>query len=87
MATIAGMLCIQCEAKQVRHGETHFCSDKCSRAFMKDKDGPVQCVNCFDEYETVAEAKAGGWRRVTQDPDGISYNFSGVCPECRKAGW
>lgn len=84
MAIIRGMDCMNCETKPARK-DSHFCSDKCGEAFCKKMQGPVQC-ECMLESETVAEAKESGWRKIRTDPEGSSTNFTGICPECWKAG-
>lgn len=79
MAISYGMLCIVCEKKLARR-DSHYCSQKCQTKNLKRK-GPVQCMECMAETDTVAEAKAAGWVNVTEDPEGISYNYSGWCPD------
>ena len=85
MAMYNGMLCLKCEQQAARRG-SHFCSPACEAAFMAAADGPVECRggNCVSHgLDTVAEAVAAGWEDIEPDPDGMWWNYSGLCPECQ----
>lgn len=83
MAIIFGMLCLNCEKATARL-ESHYCSQKCSDAFLAKKDGPVDCAYCSASCDTVAEAKRRRWKEIQPDPEGILANYTGVCPPCWK---
>lgn len=82
MALEHGMQCMGCEKKPARR-DSHFHSDKCGIAFAKRSQGPVKCDECSAEAETVKEAKAKGWTKLSIDPEGLSHNYSGLCPRCK----
>jgi ribosomal protein L34E len=82
MAIMLGMKCLNCEKKDARR-DSHYCSDKCGARLARRHKGPVQCLECGAEEETVAQAKKAGWLKVSMDEEGISYNYSGYCPECK----
>ena len=54
---------------------------------MCKKSDPVfslTCV-CCDAGEGIqnhAEASRLGWKEITPDPSGLSWNHVGVCPDC-----
>ena len=81
MAIMPGMPCIACEKKPARD-DSHYCSKACSDAFVA-MDGPIQCAWCSAEFDTTAKAKRAKWKDIQPDPEGISYNWSGVCPKCQ----
>lgn len=81
MAIAPGMLCMNCE-KPARD-DSHFCSGECASAFVTRLQGPVQCEECMYEVDTVAEAKRAKWTGIEPAPEGFSYNFGGLCPDCR----
>lgn len=84
MALIHGMLCMNCEKEPARP-DSHYCSARCSAKFVKRTNGPVQCDHCFAEMETPQEARKAGWTHVSPSPEGISFNYGGVCPDCAEA--
>ena len=86
MAIATGMKCLNCDKRKARD-DSHYCSKKCSTAFVEAKQGPVDCVGgrwnyCDASCDDVREAKRLGWRDIEPSPEGISYNFTGYCPEC-----
>ena len=82
---MAGSKCMNCETFDARP-YSHYCSDKCGEKFCKRMQGPVQCNECFAESDSVKEARKEGWKKVSADPEGIIYNFSGICPDCWRDG-
>ena len=45
------------------------------------------CIYCdIDGPGTRVEAEAGGWTSISFEPDMLSLNYVGVCPECKKEG-
>ena len=82
MAMYNGMMCLHCEQNAASRN-SHFCSPACKMAFMSANDGPVDCGECSCEAESVAEAEANGWLDVTPDPEGFSWNYLALCPECQ----
>ena len=43
----------------------------------------LTCGECGEDGpDTLAEAVINGWQRLIHDPEGASWNFLGVCPEC-----
>jgi len=36
------------------------------------------------EFETPEAALAAGWTEIVYDPDGLSWNYLGTCPNCAK---
>jgi hypothetical protein len=43
----------------------------------------VACVSCDAHIDGIAEAQSEGWADITADPEGYSWNYLGVCPDCR----
>lgn len=85
-------VCLGCEhagKKRPRRAreESAFCSDKCGLAFAESMQGPIQCVECDLEIDSVKEAKANGWKCVEPCPEGLTYNWSGYCPDCEPPSW
>ena len=85
MAIMSGMNCMNCKRKGITKPArdlSHFCTEKCGEEFCRFNKGPIQCEFCSAECDTVAKARKEKWRRIQMDPEGISCNYSGVCPEC-----
>ncbi len=85
------MNCSQCNLKSSRNG-SHFCSRKCRDDYVKTMpftltcDGGAKLDRGCDADEgdlnTEAEALAAGWRDISPDPEGVSWNYLGTCPAC-----
>ncbi len=41
------------------------------------------CYHCDAMFDSLAEALRQGWRDLTQDPTGLSWNYLGYCPDCQ----
>lgn len=90
MAIESGMDCMQCEKVTARR-DSHFCSEACRDDFMTAVDGPVACdgsryTACWAQCDTMTEAKAAGWKNIEEAPEGVTWNYSGLCPKCQKEG-
>lgn len=43
----------------------------------------LSCWNCGATDDTTPEDAIGnGWSAITEDEDGLSWNYVGTCPEC-----
>ena len=87
MALMTGSLCVNCESRPARD-QSHYCTDKCGLAFAKAQKGPVRCeggetTDCMVECDTVAEARRAKWKSIQPDPEGMCWNWTGVCPACQ----
>lgn len=51
---------------------------------MHDDTFSLCCLLCDDglQYDCELEAIAAGWREIEADPEGLSWTYLGVCPEC-----
>ena len=83
MAIANGTNCVECEIEQARP-YSHFCSPACSQSWMKTHKGPINCMACSLAFDTVREARKEKWKDIDEDPEGISWNWVGYCPECWK---
>lgn len=89
MAIYVGLECLNCVVNTARP-DSHFCSAECKAAFMAECNGPVRCRGgaetiCFAETDAVAAAEAAGWTEIEEDPEGVSWNYDGFCPDCQEA--
>ncbi len=54
----------------------------------RDPEVPLSlmCYVCDagTEIDTLEKAGKAGWRGIAYDPDGLSWNFIGHCPECKE---
>lgn len=50
----------------------------------KTTDFSLSCHGCDagDGVGTMVDAVVAGWLGITYDPDGLSWNFIGTCPDC-----
>lgn len=89
MAATRRYECIECGDKP-RRPSSQFCSALCVVRFMKDMPFVLACRGteargCLagaTHFRTPAEAEAEGWREIEPDPEGLRWNYSGLCPEC-----
>lgn len=42
----------------------------------------VTCGHCDASADSLAEAVQAGFTRLQPDPDGLSWNYLGECPDC-----
>ena len=77
------MRCIQCQRKQARP-DSRFCSPSCRRRFATRMVESITCVECDAQTDGILAAYAAGWKGVTADPEGCSWNFLGTCPDCQE---
>lgn len=87
MATMTGMKCLHCEKRKAKP-DSHYCGKKCSTAFVKAMQGPVDCVGgrwyaCIASRDRVDDAKRDGWVGIEADPEGAHWNYTGYCPDCK----
>ncbi len=78
-----GALCLHCEAKPAVD-ESKFCSKACRDAFAMNMAEAITCANvgCDAQEDGVITAMAAGWLDIQPDPEGTSWNYLGICPEC-----
>ena len=83
MAISISMTCLHCDRMKAR-ADSHYCSETCKEEYMRRKIGPVVCEHCGVEHDTIREAKRAGFVEIVADPEGMSWNFMGVCKICAK---
>ena len=44
----------------------------------------VTCAHCDEQVDSLAQAVRHGFTRLQPDPDGLSWNYVGECPDCQK---
>lgn len=74
--------CLNCG--QPAAPNSSFCGQTCGYVFAQKKQGPVQCDECMFTVDVVKEAE--GWSDIRPAPEGISYNWGGICPDCQAEG-
>ena len=47
----------------------------------------LTCEECDAGMDIVSydHALSEGWTGISYDPDGLAWNFVGLCPDCRRA--
>ncbi|MFO0809063.1 MAG: hypothetical protein U0746_10600 [Gemmataceae bacterium] len=75
-------ICRHCETRPV-NGASLFCSPECRAEFAKTMPELIECSDCDAQADSIAEATAAGWTEIDPDPEGYSWNYLGLCPECR----
>jgi hypothetical protein len=76
------LFCLQCQGKPPV-GESKFCSAECRAAFAKGMAEAIACHLCDAQIDGITAATAAGWTDIGPDPEGTSWNYLGLCPECR----
>lgn len=87
MAIATGIKCLHCNRRKAKTN-SHYCSKKCSTAFVESAQGPVDCVggrsySCGASCDDVDDAKRDGWVGIEANPEGASWNYTGYCPDCK----
>jgi hypothetical protein len=76
------LICLHCQAKPPV-GESKFCSAECRTAFAATMAEAIECYVCDAQIDGLAEATAAGWTELEPHPEGTTWNYLGLCPECR----
>ncbi len=77
------MLCLHCQ-KALPSGESKFCSPACRAEFARTMPEAISCYYCDAQADGILSAEHEGWTRIEADPEGSSWNYLGLCPECRE---
>ena len=75
MAELAYGLCEQCLNPLSR------IDDSAIEAIQAEVPFSLTCTQCDASADTPHEALLTGWKGITADLDGLSWNFLGECPE------
>lgn len=76
------MLCLHCQHAPPERG-SKFCSPACREAFALTMPEAISCFHCDAMADGVESAQSGGWTCIEADPEGTTWNYLGVCPDCR----
>lgn len=78
MAELSYGLCEQCLNPFGRIDESAM------EAIQLDVPFSLTCAHCDAFIDTPHEALLAGWQGITADLEGLSWNFIGDCPECKR---
>jgi hypothetical protein len=72
--------CLHCQKKHNR--DSKFCSPACREEFAKTMCEALACFECDAQIDGIATAAAAGWKDIEPDPEGTTWNYLGLCPDC-----
>jgi hypothetical protein len=75
--------CLHCQLQPARR-ESKFCSETCRDEFAKDMAEAICCHRCDAQADGIADAVRDGWTGIDPDPEGTTWNYLGLCPDCPK---